>query len=50
MKIVLVSFFYNETLTTEEELLQHQYTITGWSEALQRRNIDLIVVSRFRRE
>ncbi|MCW3118215.1 MAG: glycosyltransferase family 1 protein, partial [Chitinophagaceae bacterium] len=34
----------------EEELLQQHYTITGWAEALQRRNIEVIVVSRFRRE
>ena len=50
MKVVLVSFFYNETLTTEEELLRQHYTITGWAEALQRKAAEVIVMSRFSRE
>ncbi|MEI9807336.1 MAG: glycosyltransferase family 4 protein [Bacteroidota bacterium] len=47
MRIVHVSFFYDERLTTEEELLEQHYTITGWAEALQRRGAEVIVMSRF---
>ncbi len=47
MKIVHVSFFYDESLATEEELIQQHYTITGWAEALQRQQVKVIVMNRF---
>ena len=50
MKIVHVSFFYDKSLTSAEEFLKQQYTITGWAEALQRKGIEATVISRFNRE
>lgn len=50
MKVVLVSFYYDENLTTEERLLEQHYTITGWAEALQRKGAEVIVISRFHKE
>ena len=50
MKIVHVSLFFDETLRSEEELLQQHYTITGWAEALQRRGAEVTVINRFNRE
>jgi glycosyltransferase involved in cell wall biosynthesis len=50
MKVVIVSFYYPERLTNEEELLQLHYTITGWAEALQRAGIETVVISRFTKE
>ncbi|MBL7742134.1 MAG: glycosyltransferase family 4 protein [Chitinophagaceae bacterium] len=50
MKVVHVSFYYDETFTTEECLLEQHYTITGWAEALQRKGAEVIVISRFHRE
>src|SRR5258706_9924548 len=47
MKVVHVSFSYDERIKTEEDLLEQHYTVTGWAEALQRRGADVIVMNRF---
>lgn len=47
MKVVIVSFYYDEKVKSEEALLQQHYTTTGWAEALQRRGIEVIVINRF---
>jgi len=49
MRIIDVSFYYDEYINTEEELLQHHYTTVGWAEALQRKGVDMIVIKRFHR-
>ncbi|MBL7738080.1 MAG: glycosyltransferase family 4 protein [Chitinophagaceae bacterium] len=50
MRIVHVSFHYDDTISTEEELLEKHYTITGWAEALERKGAEVIVISRFHKE
>src|SRR5260370_36556955 len=50
MKIAQVSFFYDKSLTTAEEYLKQQYTITGWAEALQRKGVEAIVICRFNKD
>ncbi|HET6994133.1 MAG TPA: glycosyltransferase, partial [Chitinophagaceae bacterium] len=47
MKVVHVSFAYDEKIRTEEELLEKHYTVTGWAEALQRNGAEVIVINRF---
>lgn len=47
MRVVNASFFYNEKLKTETDVLEQQYTITGWAEALERKGIEVIVLNRF---
>ena len=47
MKVANVSFFYNKKLKTENEVLEQQYTITGWAEALQKQGVDVVVLNRF---
>jgi glycosyltransferase involved in cell wall biosynthesis len=49
MKVVTVSFCYNEKFSNEYELLAQHYTTTGWAEALQRKGIEAIVANRFYR-
>jgi glycosyltransferase involved in cell wall biosynthesis len=50
MRIVHVTFYYDENLADEEELLEQYYTVTGWAEALQRQGAEVIVMSRFNKE
>ena len=50
MKVVDVSFSYDEHLVTEDDLLRQHYTTVGWAEALQRKGVDITVVKRFNRE
>ncbi|TMI71110.1 MAG: glycosyltransferase family 4 protein [Bacteroidetes bacterium] len=50
MKVVHVSFTYDEKIKTEEELLEKHYTVTGWAEALQRKGTEVIVINRFFRD
>ena len=47
MKVVNVSFFYDEKLRTENELLKQHYTTTGWAEALNKKGVEVIVMNRF---
>ncbi|HEY5773992.1 MAG TPA: hypothetical protein VIS75_15250, partial [Chitinophagaceae bacterium] len=47
MRIVDVSYVYDETLTTEEELLEQHYTSVGWAEALAKKGAEVIVLKRF---
>jgi glycosyltransferase involved in cell wall biosynthesis len=49
MRVADVSFYYDEYINTEEELLQQHYTTVGWAEALQRKGVDMIVIKRFHR-
>lgn len=49
MRVVDVSFYYDDA-GSEEELLKRHYTTVGWAEALQRRGVDVIVVKRFSRD
>jgi len=50
MKVVDVSFFYDENVAIEEQLLQQHYTTVGWAEALQRKGVEVIVVKRFHKD
>lgn len=50
MKVVNISFPYDETVLTEEQLLQQQYTSAGWAEALHKKGIEIIVLKRFNKE
>ena len=50
MKVVHVSFFYDDSLKTVDACFQQQYTITGWAEALHRLGVETTVISRFDRE
>lgn len=50
MRVVDVSFYYDDDAGSEEELLKRHYTTVGWAEALQRRGVDIIVVKRFSRD
>ena len=50
MKVVHVSYLYDDKVSSEDELLEQHYTITGWAEALQRSGIEVTVVSRFNKE
>ncbi|MGC4036816.1 MAG: glycosyltransferase family 4 protein [Chitinophagaceae bacterium] len=47
MKIVNASFFYNQSLKRENEVLEQQYTVTGWAEALARKGAEVMVLNRF---
>ncbi|HEX5654360.1 MAG TPA: glycosyltransferase family 4 protein [Chitinophagaceae bacterium] len=46
----MVTYFYDDNLSTEDEMLRQYYTITGWAEALQRAGQEVIVISRFSKE
>lgn len=46
----MVTYFYDEKLSSEDEMLSQYYTITGWAEALQRAGQEVIVISRFSKE
>ncbi len=48
MTIVNLSFPYNERATTEQQLLQQQYTSMGWAKALCEKGETVIMVKRFR--
>lgn len=50
MKVADVSFSYDEGVATVEQLLEQHYTITGWTEALQKQGIELMVLKRFSKE
>jgi glycosyltransferase involved in cell wall biosynthesis len=50
MKVVIVSFFYDENLDNEEALLRRHYTTTGWAEGLQRNGVEVVVINRFYRD
>jgi glycosyltransferase involved in cell wall biosynthesis len=50
MKVAHVSFYYDENLSTEEDLLEQHYTITGWAEALQQKGAEVMVMNRFTKE
>jgi glycosyltransferase involved in cell wall biosynthesis len=47
MRIVDVSYVYDEALATEEELLEQHYTTVGWAEALAKKGAEVIVLKRF---
>src|SRR4030095_7096655 len=47
MRIVDVSYVYDETLATEEDLLEQHYTTVGWAEALAKKGAEVIVLKRF---
>src|SRR6187549_3878832 len=47
MRIVDVSYVYDEALATEEELLEQHYTTVGWAEALAKKGAEVIVVKRY---
>jgi len=47
MRIVDVSYDYDETLATEEELLEQHYTTVGWAESLAKMGAEVIVLKRF---
>jgi len=47
MRIVDVSYVYDETLATEKELLEQHYTTVGWAEALAKKGAEVIVLKRF---
>ena len=47
MRIVDVSYVYDEALATEEELLEQHYTTVGWAEALAKQGAEVIVLKRF---
>jgi glycosyltransferase involved in cell wall biosynthesis len=50
MKIIDVSYVYDDTLQTEEELLRQHYTTVGWAEALHRKGVEIIVLKRFSKD
>src|SRR5215211_724124 len=50
MKILHVVFSYDADLLTEEELLKRHYTVTGCTEALQRKGVEVCVMNRFAKE
>lgn len=50
MRLVDVSFFYDDNIATPEALLQQHYTITGWSEALQQQGLEVTVLKRLNEE
>lgn len=50
MKIVHVLFYYDEKVSSEEELMKQYYTITGWAEALERKGAEVTVVYRFNKD
>lgn len=50
MRIVDVSFYYDDAIVSEEALLQQHYTTVGWAEALLRKGVEIIVVKRFCRD
>lgn len=50
MRIVDVSFYYDDDIASEEALLQQHYTTVGWAEALQRKAVEIIVVKRYKRD
>ena len=47
MRIVDVSYNYDDSLATEEELLEQHYTTVGWAEALAKKGVEVIVLKRF---
>src|SRR4030095_16707256 len=47
MRIVDVSYDYDETVAIEEDLLEQHYTTVGWAEALAKKGTEVIVLKRF---
>jgi glycosyltransferase involved in cell wall biosynthesis len=50
MRIVDVSFIYDEFLETAEQQLGQHYTSVGWAEALSRQGAEVLVVKRFSKQ
>jgi glycosyltransferase involved in cell wall biosynthesis len=49
MKVIDVSFFYDEVAKTTFELYQQHYTTLGCTDALNKKGIDIIVIKRFKK-
>lgn len=50
MKVVNIFYYYDERITSEEELVRHYYTTTGWAEALQPKGVETVIMTRFMKE
>lgn len=50
MRVVNIFYYYDEKVASEEELIRYYYTTTGWAEALQDRDVETIIMTRFRKE
>ena len=50
MRVADISFYYDDFVESEEELLRVHYTTVGWAEALQRNGVDVVVLKRFHRD
>jgi glycosyltransferase involved in cell wall biosynthesis len=50
MRLINVSFYYDNSIKTEEELLKKHFVTVGFAEALQRKGVDIIVMQRFSRD
>lgn len=49
MRVINASFYYDDFIETEEELLQKYLITVDGAEALQRKGVDMIVMQRFKR-
>lgn len=49
MRVVNIFYYYDESVTAEEEVIPWYYTTTGWSEALRQQGVESIIVTRFHR-
>ena len=47
MHVVCVNYFYDETLTTPDDLLDRYETLTGWADALASAGARVSVVQRY---
>jgi glycosyltransferase involved in cell wall biosynthesis len=47
MRVVNIFYYYDERITSEEEVIQHYQTTTGWAEALQQQGVESIILTRF---
>ncbi|WP_315817324.1 hypothetical protein [Paraflavitalea speifideaquila] len=50
MRVVNLFYYYNEQVTSEEELISYYYTTTGWSEALQAKGVESMIMTRFMKD
>ncbi|HEX5151440.1 MAG TPA: glycosyltransferase family 4 protein [Parafilimonas sp.] len=50
MRVINVSFYYDNSIKTEEELLKNHFVTVVFAEALQRKGVDIIVMQRFFRD
>ena len=50
MKVVNIFYYYDERVTSEEELISYYYTTTGWAEALQHKDVETIIMTRFMKD